>query len=312
MNIAPPGSVVILGEDANDIAAHLSPALPTLDVRIGGPAPDAPYAVIGFAPGEAIADYGSADWIHISGAGANGMLGALSDTASTPPALITRTVGRMGRQIGEYVLSYLLADAQRHAVRRRLQRDHDWDVAAGTPDLIDGKTALILGTGGIGSGVALVIGALGVNCTGASRSGRARDPFAQVVAMDALPKRQEADLVVGALPLTPETQGRIDARVFDRLDSALFVNVGRGATADIDAVTAALAAGRLRHAVLDVVPTEPLPPGSPLWDHPGITITPHVSGLTLPDDTAAAFVAAYRALEDGRRPDLVVDPEAGY
>ncbi|MGB3454758.1 MAG: NAD(P)-dependent oxidoreductase, partial [Litorimonas sp.] len=74
----------------------------------------------------------------------------------------------------------------------------------------------------------------------------------------------------------------------------------------------ALADGRLRHAVLDVVPVEPLPEDDPLWSAPGVTLTPHVSGLTIPEDTADAFVAAYRALESGAQPDLVVDPQAGY
>ncbi|MGB6231092.1 MAG: NAD(P)-dependent oxidoreductase, partial [Litorimonas sp.] len=188
--------------------------------------------------------------MHISGAGANGMLAAL-ERAGMRPGLITRTLGRMGQQIGEYVLSYALADAQKHAVRRQLQRARDWNVAAGTPELVSDWTALILGTGGIGSGVAQVLAAVGIDCIGASRSGTAREPFSRVVAMDALPDLPEVDLVVGALPLTEATQGRIDARVFDRVEGALFVNVGRGATADIEAVKAALASGRLRRAVLD-------------------------------------------------------------
>ncbi len=218
----------------------------------------------------------------------------------------------MGRQIGEYVLSYLLADAQRHGARRELQARQDWDVAAGTPALIEGRTALILGTGGIGGGVARVLQAVGIECIGASRSGKVRAPFDRVIAMDALPDLPDVDLVVGALPLTPQTQGGIGAAVFGRLSGALFVNVGRGATADIPALHDALASGRLRHAVLDVVPVEPLPEGDPLWTAPGITITPHVSGLTMPKDTADAFVAAYAALSEGRPPELVVDPQSGY
>ncbi|MEM7731047.1 MAG: NAD(P)-dependent oxidoreductase [Pseudomonadota bacterium] len=308
----PPQSVVLLGADAPDIAAHLTPALPDLDVRIGGGPTDAPYALIAFSPGEEIRHYRGASWIHISGAGANGVLGALDAAGMPPPPLITRTVGRMGRQIGEYVLSYWLADLQKHDIRRRLQAARDWDVAAGTPELMEGRTALILGTGGIGGGVARGLQSLGADCLGASRSGRAREPFDRVARLDDLPALAAVDLVVGALPLTPETDGLIGAPIFERLSGALFVNVGRGATADIPAVRQALAGGHLRHAVLDVVPVEPLPADDPLWTAPGITITPHVSGLTLPEDTAAAFVAAYRALEGRRAPGLVVDPTAGY
>ena len=88
--------------------------------------------------------------------------------------------------------------------------------------------------------------------------------------------------------------------------------IGRGATADMGAVMNALADGSLRHAVLDVVPREPLPKDSPLWSHPNITITPHVSGITMNEDTVAAFVAAYEAIEAGEEPPLMVDRQAGY
>ncbi|MGB3456704.1 MAG: hypothetical protein WBA35_10115, partial [Litorimonas sp.] len=129
----PTRAVVILGALAEAIAAPLRAALPGLDVRIGGDVPEPPYAVIAFSPGGALARYPDAAWIHVAGAGANGVLEALHENGLAPPPLITRTVGRMGRQIGEYVLSYWLADVQKHAERRRLQRDRNWDVAAGTP-----------------------------------------------------------------------------------------------------------------------------------------------------------------------------------
>lgn len=281
-------------------------------MRTGGPAPDGSYAVIGFVPGDALADYRDVDWIHISGAGADGMLRAMR-AANIQPALITRTVGQMGRQIGEYVLSYWLADLQKHAVRRTLQAERNWDVASGTPQLIGGRRALILGTGGIGSRVARVLSALGADCIGLSRTGRPRDGFKCVMAFDDLPNDlADIDLVIGALPLTDQTHEFINADLFKRMTGALFINVGRGATAHIPDMVSALDEGYLRHAVLDVVPMEPLPADDPLWSRPGVTITPHVSGLTLPEDSAAAFIAAYRALERGEQPDLIVDPEAGY
>lgn len=311
MSVTLPQSVLILGSDAANIAAALRATLPQLDVRVGGGEPDGPYAVIGFSPGAMIANYTKAKWVHISGAGANGMLAALG-AARIKPALITRTLGGLGHQIGEYVLSYALADAQKHAVRRRLQTDRIWDVAAGTPTLVSNWTVLVLGTGGIGAGVAKVLGAVGMDCIGASRSGQAREGFSRVVTMTALPEMPNVNMVVGALPLTPETKHGINARVFGQLKGALFINVGRGATADMEALKAALADGLLRHAVLDVVPVEPLPDRSDLWGHPKVTITPHVSGLTRPEDTAAAFSAAYRALERGEIPELIVDADAGY
>ncbi|GHB00658.1 2-hydroxyacid dehydrogenase [Algimonas arctica] len=311
MPIALPDSVVVLGPKARAIAALLRDALPALSVLEAGAAPKGGYALIAFTPGPEIARYADADWVHIAGAGANGVLDRLTD-ANMSPHLITRTVGRMGQQIGEYVLSYILADTQKQALRRQLQADRNWNPVAGTPDIAADRRALIFGTGGIGGGVATSLLAIGMRVSGASRSGQARAPFDRVFRLDDLPDMTNFDVCVGALPLTSQTQGIIGIDVLSKFEGALFINVGRGATADMDAVVEALAAGRLRHAVLDVVPEEPLPPDSPLWAQPQMTLTPHVSGITLNADTVAAFTAAYRAIEAGEEPPLRVDAKAGY
>lgn len=311
MPIALPTSVVVLGPKGPEIAALLRAALPSLTVLEEGAAPEGRYALIAFTPGPEIARYQDADWVHIAGAGANGVLDRLAE-ANMSPRLITRTVGRMGQQIGEYVLSYILADTQKHAVRRDLQTARDWDPAAGTPDIAADKTALILGTGRIGSGVATSLRAIGMSVWGASRSGQACVPFDRVFRLNDLPEMSEVDVCVGALPLTPQTNGIIGADVLSKFEGALLINVGRGATADMDAVVEALASGALRHAVLDVVPQEPLPRDSPLWTQEAMTITPHVSGITLIADTVAAFTTAYRAVSAGEEPPLQVDATAGY
>lgn len=311
MPIVLPSSVVVLGPKAPAIAGLLREALPSLTVLQEGAVPAGCYAVIAFMPGPKIACYADADWIHIAGAGANGVLDRLVD-AGMSPRLITRTLGRMGQQIGEYVLSYILADAQKHSLRMQLQAERNWDSVAGTPNIAGDRTALILGTGGIGGGVATTLQAMGVRVWGASRNGQLCAPFERVFRMDDLPDLSGVDVCIGALPLTPQTDGIIGTKLLSKLNAALFINVGRGATADIDAVTKALAVGTLRHAVLDVVPQEPLPKDSALWTHPQITITPHVSGITLNADTVAAFVIAYRAIAAGEEPPLRVDAAAGY
>lgn len=314
--IEPPKSVVVFPdvdkpELVRTLVDGLQTHLPELSVQVGGPAPGTPYAVIEFVPDD-MTPYRDASWVHISGAGANGMLAALKrDNVS--PDLITRTVGEMGLQIGEYVLSYWLADLQKHAVRRDLQRQRRWNAAQARPYRIKGRHVLIFGTGGIGSGVATVLGSLGAICTGVSRSGHDRDPFDQVIAIDELPDTMtEYDLCVAVLPNTKATRHCVDGSLFNRLEKALFINAGRGPTVDYDAMKQALMTGHLRGAILDVFTLEPLPDDSPLWDHPGITITPHISGLTQPEDTVEAFVKAYRAIVSGEMPELRVDPDAGY
>jgi phosphoglycerate dehydrogenase-like enzyme len=89
----------------------------------------------------------------------------------------------------------------------------------------------------------------------------------------------EHDVLVVALPLTDETRGVINAQVIEcMLPDAVFVNVARGALVDQPALTAALAAGRIAGAGLDVFETEPLPASDPLWDLPNVLITPHNAG----------------------------------
>jgi phosphoglycerate dehydrogenase-like enzyme len=96
-----------------------------------------------------------------------------------------------------------------------------------------------------------------------------------------------ATALVNLLPLTPATEGVVDAAMLSSLpDGALYVNAGRGATTDTAAVLDELRAGRLR-AVLDVVDPEPLPPEHPLWEAPGVLISPHVAGDTAQSDRAA-------------------------
>lgn len=311
MPIKPVDTVVVIDEHIEAIGAALRPLLPDVAVQMGGPAPRPPFAVIGFSPRD-MSPYVGAQWVHISGAGANGMLAALA-RANMRPALITRTVGAMGLQIGEYVLAYLLADAQKFKIREHLQTEKHWDTNAAQPVRAAGQTALIVGTGGIGSGVAKILSAIGVRCIGVSRSGAPRPHFDSVIALDDLPPEMpDIDLCVSVLPLTEATNGCVNAAFLARFSAALFVNAGRGATVDLQGLQTAIARGHIRRAVLDVFPEEPLPETNALWEQPQITITPHVSGLTMPQDTAAAFAKAYRALQQGQRPDLIVDPEAGY
>jgi phosphoglycerate dehydrogenase-like enzyme len=94
--------------------------------------------------------------------------------------------------------------------------------------------------------------------------------------LDALP---EADVVVNSLPLTDATRHVLDARAFAAMrPTARFVNVGRGATVDEEALVEALRDGRIAGAALDVFEVEPLPASSPLWNMPNVIVSPHMSG----------------------------------
>jgi glyoxylate/hydroxypyruvate reductase A len=123
----------------------------------------------------------------------------------------------------------------------------------------------------------------------------------------------ETDIAVNLLPLTPETRGLLDARFFAALPAqAAVVNLARGAhLVDAD-LLAALASGHLRHAVLDVFHTEPLPADHPYWQHPQVTVLPHAAAQTDPRSAAAVAVRNLRAVRDGGAPQHLVDRQRGY
>ena len=249
-------------------------------------------------------------WVHSTGAGVDAILEALPDRSSPP--LLTRTLGRMGDQIGEYCLAYALAWLQKMALRHAQQTARIWDKAAAEPVHLFESDVAIVGTGGIGCGIARAFKALGATVTGYSRSGRSKVPFDSVGRLPALEEGAGHQIVIAALPLTPETNGLLGTPVFDALSDALFINVGRGATVDEPALQAGLARGTVNHAVLDVFATEPPAEDSWVWDHPNVTLTPHVSGHTRDIDAADRLVSLLRRCLAGEKISPDADPERGY
>ena len=121
-----------------------------------------------------------------------------------------------------------------------------------------------------------------------------------------------ADYVVSVLPSTQETLQLFDLDLFRRFNpKSIFINVGRGDLVNEPDLLAALDAGCLASAVLDVMSVEPLPAESPLWLHPGIQLTPHVSGYHL-GDAVLDISENYRRLQNGEPLLHLVDREWGY
>jgi phosphoglycerate dehydrogenase-like enzyme len=173
----------------------------------------------------------------------------------------------------------------------------DWD-----PDAIVSlpeATALIVGVGALGTEIGRLLHAFGTRVTGIDVRPGERPGFLEVLPVEALDERlPAADLVILTVPHTPDTEGMIDARRLKLLKaSAFFINVGRGPTVQLDALDAALSAGQLRGAALDVFEIEPLPPGHPLWRRPEVLISPHVAGVG-PHEAERRFAVV---LENARR-----------
>lgn len=124
---------------------------------------------------------------------------------------------------------------------------------------------------------------------------------------------ERTDVLVCLLPLTPETQGIINSELLSWLPrGSAVVNAARGKHVDEQALLAALDEGHLGGAVLDVFTVEPLPPDSPLWGHPRIRITPHVSSITDVPNAVEQIAKNYRRFKEGRPLINVANREAGY
>lgn len=172
----------------------------------------------------------------------------------------------------------------------------------------------VLGLGALGQAAAAALAGLGFPVTGWSRTPRAvpgvrcLDGEAGLQAM-----LSGTEILVNLLPLTPSTEGLLSASLMARLAvGASLVNLGRGGHLVEADLLAALESGQIDHAVLDVLAVEPAPPDHAFWNHPRITLTPHVAAPTHPGNAALIAADAVRAARDGRPVGNLVDRTAGY
>lgn len=232
---------------------------------------------------------------------------------------IANASGAFGPVIAEYVIGAILCVYRRFPEYVENQKVCIWR-DAGAERTIEGKTALILGTGDIGSNIAKRLSAFGTKNIGIRRTGAPAQYFDEMHTLsdiDSLLPR--ADLVIGCLPNTKETGHILN---YDRLclmkSDALFINVGRGSLIDTDALIRALEERRIAGAILDVLEKEPLAADSPLWKMPNVLITPHISGRGFGHDPATEKKVWDICLENLRRyiagEDIIneVDMNLGY
>jgi phosphoglycerate dehydrogenase-like enzyme len=222
-------------------------------------------------------------WVQATAAGAGEQVRAARLTAAELARVaITTSSGIHGGELAEFALFGLLAFTKDLP---RLQGDKAERRWAHHPvEELRGRTILIVGFGSIGEEIGRLAKAFGMRVIGINRSGHADSPN-----VDEMHDRRslhallpQADAVAIALPSTTETRLMFDAGAFRLIrEGAIFVNVGRGAVVDEDALVAALQSGRLRGAALDVFATEPLPPESPLWGLPNVLISPHTAALSI-------------------------------
>jgi phosphoglycerate dehydrogenase-like enzyme len=191
---------------------------------------------------------------------------------------VTNGTGVFDDAVAYYVMALLYAHAADLYHTLDAQRAHRW--LPHRVKTLAGQTLVIVGFGGIGAATAKLASATGMIVHVVRRTAiPAGPPVVRTFATSELNAAlQEADYVVLALPLTRETRKLIDRSALAHLrPSAYLVNVGRGEVLDTDALQEALRLKQLAGAALDVVPTEPLPMHDPLWDAPGVFISPHMA-----------------------------------
>ncbi|MER5982792.1 NAD(P)-dependent oxidoreductase [Streptomyces sp. NPDC001787] len=276
---------------------------------MGSAPPDGPHLCVGASLPDAWRT-GRLVWFHSVNAGTDALLAAGPWPAG---ALLTRTVGRMGERIAQYVLAWVLAECQSVPEFAAQHARAEWRRLPS--ELVAGRTALIYGTGRIGAAVAGLLRGCGIRTVGVARAARAVPPpgFDRVIgAGEDTGALATARWVVSALPLTRATEGFFGANRFAAVRGATFVNVGRGATVDMGALEAALRDGSVRRAVLDVLPEEPAAPGDRCWRLPRTVITSHSAGITADEDVTTDFGTCWSDVREGRVPRLAVDVGRGY
>jgi phosphoglycerate dehydrogenase-like enzyme len=251
-------------------------------------------------------------WVHTASAGVDRVLFPELAASAT---VLTNARGIFDRPIAEYVAGLVIAMAKDFHSTWEFQRRREWRHRE--TQKVHGSRAVIVGSGPIGRAIGRTLQALGVEVALTGRRERLGDPdFGRVHASESLPALLgEADWVVCAAPLTAATTGLFDAEAFGRMKpGARFINIGRGQHVVEADLAAALRAGRPAGAALDVFAGEPLPPSSPLWDVPGLLISPHMSGDTLGwhDDLAEQFQDNFDRWTSGRPLSNVVDKTLGY
>ena len=247
-------------------------------------------------------------WVHVLGTGVSGFPFEILEGRT-----MTCSRGATAVPIAEWVLAVILSFEKQLPDTYISSPPERWHAAK--LGLVAGKTLGLVGIGAIGTEVARRALAFDMRVVALRRSDRPL-PLAGVAAARSLDEvLRGADHVVIAAPATPETRHLIDAAAFDAMqDGVHLVNVARGTIIDQDALLAALDAGRVARATLDVVDPEPLPAGHPLYTHPRVRLTPHIS-WSAPVATARMleiFVDNVRRYRTGEPLEGLVDVAAGY
>lgn len=259
---------------------------------------------------EHVPEFKNLKWIMVMSAGLEMMpLDALEDV------LITNATGIHKIQMTEYTIGLILSYYKDFNLLHEDQKAKHWRENAFTTELY-GKSTHILGTGSIGSHLAKVLQAFGVNTVGYNTDGREVEGFNSTFPLDEMMNQiGGADILINILPSTAATTGLLTEKYFDEMkDDSIFVNIGRGDIATDEVLLNVLEQKKIGQLILDVFNDEPLTADSPFYNFDNVTITPHASSKTSGYIERAfdIFEHNLKHVDDYSKMENVVDNKKGY
>lgn len=311
--------VAVTGTNAQDWFDRFRAAAPERDIRqwpdhVGAPG-DIAYVAAWKAPHGVLRDFPNLKAVFNLGAGVDHLMA----DPHLPDVPVVRAVhGNLTMRMTEWVTLHVLLHHRRQPHYMALQSKRVWQSLDDQPAASDVAVG-IMGVGEIGADCAAVLQRLGFRVAGWSRSAKQMpgiEMFSGSAGLAAFLARTE--ILVCLLPATPETDRILNLGLFRQLkrDGALggayLINAGRGRLQIDDDIVTALDQKLLAGVSLDVFPIEPLPPDSPLWQHPGAILTPHNAGDLSPRDLAADVTRQIATIEAGGALRHVVDRARGY
>jgi glyoxylate/hydroxypyruvate reductase A len=277
------------------------------DIFVTEPQDDIDVAIVAAPPKGTLEKLGNAKLIQSLWMGVEALI---ADPALPRNVPLARLVDPgMTAAMTETVLAHALDWHRRLYRYRAQQKEAKWHRFR--QYMASDHTVGILGLGALGTAAAARLAPLGFNLVGWSR--RAKHVEGMKCFTDLSETLMQSDVVVCLLPLTPETRGVLNKDSIAKIKKGGgIINCARGPHIVKEDLIAALDAGHIAHAWLDVFDKEPLPADDPLWRHPGVSITPHAAALTEPRTAVKEIARNIEAIRRGDRPPHLVDFTAGY